>query len=98
MTVDLAPKLQESDVTVNALHPATYMPTKMVKGMFGVQSTLEEGVANVVRLLADPSLAHLSGRYFNCDSDANADAQAYDKAAQDRLRQLSEKLCAPFMR
>ena len=93
MTFDLAEALAGTGVTINALHPATFMPTKMVVGRFGVQSTLEEGVRNTVRLVADPDLAGTSGRYFNRDREARADPQAYDAAARARLRRLSRTLC-----
>ena len=93
MAFDLAEALADSGVTVNALHPATLMPTKMVLGRFGVQSTLEDGMRNTVRLVADPSLSNVSGRYFDGDREARAHPQAYDRAARTRLRDLSRKLC-----
>ena len=80
-------------MTANALHPATLMPTKMVVGRFGVQSTLEEGVRNTVRLIADPALADVSGRYFDRDQEARAHRQAYDVTARARLGELSRDLC-----
>src|SRR3954471_20784944 len=78
MTFDLAEYLAGTGVTVNALHPATLMPTKMVVGRFGMQSTLAEGVRNTVRLIADPGLAGISGRYFNGEQEARAHHQAYE--------------------
>jgi len=93
MTFDLAEALRGAGVTVNALHPATLMPTKMVVGRFGVRSTLQEGVRNTVRLIADPGLAGISGRYFDRDREARAHRQAYDMAARARLRELSRDLC-----
>src|SRR3954471_21726191 len=72
MTIDLAEALAGTGVTVNALHPAMLMPTKMVVGRFGVQSTLAEGVRNTVRLIADPNLSNTSGQYFNRDQEARA--------------------------
>ena len=47
-TVDLAGELEGSGVTVTALHPATYMPTKMVRSPI---STLQEGVDATLRLV-----------------------------------------------
>ena len=69
------------------------MPTRIVLGRFGVQSTLEEGVRNTVRLIADPGLSNVSGRYFNRDQEGRAHPQAYDRVARTRLRDLSRRLC-----
>jgi len=93
MTIDLAEALAGTGVTVHALHPATLMPTKMVLGRFGVQSTLEEGVRNTVRLIADPSLSDISGRYFNRDHEARAHRQTYDVTAEPAFKTSAES-CA----
>ena len=93
MMFDLAEDLAGTGVTVNALHPATLIPTRMVVGRFGAQSTLEEGVQNTVRLIADPSLTNVCGRYFDRDREAKAHRQAYDVMARARLRELSRELC-----
>ena len=93
MTFDLAKAIRDTGVSVNALHPASLMPTKMVVGRFGVQSRLEEGVRNTVRLIADPALAGVSGRYFNQSQEAKAHPQAYDATARTCLRELSQELC-----
>ena len=94
-TFDLADELRGTGVTATCLHPATYMPTKMVAGD-GITpvSTLEEGVEATLRLIRDPELEGVSGLYFNGLSEARADAQAYDPDARRRLRELSERLTA----
>ena len=97
MTFDLAEVLAGTGVTVSALHPATLMPTKMVLGRFAVQSTLEEGVRNTVRLIADPSLSNISGRYFDAYREATAHPQAYGRAARTRLRSLSRDLIVELL-
>jgi NAD(P)-dependent dehydrogenase (short-subunit alcohol dehydrogenase family) len=88
-TYDLAERLDGSGVTATALHPATYMPTKMVRSPI---STLEEGVEATLRLVADPELDGVSGRYFNGLREARPDPQAEDPEARRRLRELSERL------
>jgi NAD(P)-dependent dehydrogenase (short-subunit alcohol dehydrogenase family) len=91
-TFDLAETVRDRDVTVTALHPATYMPTKMVTGP--PASTIEEGLDATWRLVADPALDGVTGVYFNGRREARADPQAYDSEARRRLRELSERLVA----
>jgi NAD(P)-dependent dehydrogenase (short-subunit alcohol dehydrogenase family) len=93
-TFDLAEELSGSGVTATCLHPATYMPTKMVRAA-GVNpiSSLEEGVQATLRLVADPQLEGVSGRYFNGQRPASPLPQAGDPVARGRLRALSDRLC-----
>jgi NAD(P)-dependent dehydrogenase (short-subunit alcohol dehydrogenase family) len=90
---DLAEELEDRGVTATALHPATYMETKMVIGA-GITpaSTVQEGLEATWRLVADPSLEGVSGVYFNGTSEARADGQAYDPDARRRLHELSQRL------
>ena len=92
-TFELADRLAADDVTANTLHPATYMPTAMVRAA-GVTpvSSLEEGLEATARLVADPALEQVTGRYFNGTRERRADPQAYDAAARRRLWELSERL------
>ena len=92
-TIDLAEELRGRNVTVNALHPATYMDTTMVRRS-GAEpvSTVEEGGEAIMQLVASPALEGKSGLYFNGLREARANAQAYDAAARRRLRALSFEL------
>ena len=92
-TFDLAEELDGTGVSATALHPASYMPTKIVPAAI---STLEEGVAATARLVLDPQLASVSGRFFNGLREGRANPQALDREARERLRNFSEKLCAPL--
>jgi NAD(P)-dependent dehydrogenase (short-subunit alcohol dehydrogenase family) len=92
-TIDLAGELEGAGVTVNALHPATYMNTTMVRraGVTPI-SSVEEGAEAILNLAAAPALAGRSGLYFNGLREARADRQAYDADARARLRALSLEL------
>ena len=94
MTFDLAEELDPGTVTANCLHPGTFMPTKMVlaAGVTPV-STLEDGVSATLRLVADPELDGVSGRYFNGVREAEPHPQARDPEARRRLRELTDQLC-----
>ncbi len=95
-TVELAERLSGREITVNALHPATLMDTKMVRDSFGrSQSTVEQGVEATLRLIEDPVLDGVSGRFFDGMRESSAHDQAYDAAARRRLWDLSEQLTAP---
>ena len=92
-TIDLARELEGSGVTVNALHPATYMNTTMVReGGITPISTVEQGGAAILHLAVGDDVAGKSGLFFNGMSQARANPQAYDAAARKRLRTLSLEL------
>ena len=87
-TFSLAQRLP--GVSVNALHPATYMHTKMVLQARGSSlSTVEEGALATERLILEDVG---TGKYFNGQREARADPQAYDADARERLWELSERL------
>jgi NAD(P)-dependent dehydrogenase (short-subunit alcohol dehydrogenase family) len=92
-TIDLAEALKGSGVTVNSLHPATYMNTTMVRaGGIAPMSTVEQGGAAILHLVAGDDVAGRSGLFFNGMNEARANPQAYDAEARGRLRALSLKL------
>lgn len=89
----LAEDLEGTSVTVNALHPATLMDTKMVREAFGrSQSSVEEGVRATLRLAISSDLRNTTGHYFEGESEARASRQAYDSSARERLKRVSEEL------
>jgi NAD(P)-dependent dehydrogenase (short-subunit alcohol dehydrogenase family) len=91
-TFDLAHDLGVTGVTVNALHPATFMNTAMVRQFGTPMSTVEEGADAIMRLAVSPDLEGKTGLYFNGQREAKADAQAYDAAARRKLKALSLEL------
>jgi len=95
--IDLARDLDGSGVTVNALHPATYMNTTMVR-QSGVtpMSSVEQGADAILNLATSAAMDGRSGLFFNGQREARADAQAYDPAARQRLKTLSLELSGLF--
>jgi NAD(P)-dependent dehydrogenase (short-subunit alcohol dehydrogenase family) len=92
-TFELAERLDGRDITVNALHPATFMDTKMVTGGGGrPQSSVEEGAEATLRLVVDPALDGVSGRFFNGRREAGTHRQANDAGARRRLWEESDRL------
>jgi len=92
-TIDLAEELKGTGITVNSLHPATYMNTTMVRaGGITPISTVEQGGEAILHLAVDDDMADKSGLFFNGMNQAQANPQAYDPAARKRLRALSLEL------
>jgi NAD(P)-dependent dehydrogenase (short-subunit alcohol dehydrogenase family) len=89
-TFDLTEELAGTGVIATCLHPATYMPTKIVPSPI---STIQDGVDATMRLMTGPA-DEVAGRYFNVQREARAHGQAYDADARRRLRELSERLVA----
>lgn len=82
----LARRLDPARVTVNSIHPASMMPTKMVAAAgMPPRDSLESGVDALYYVATDPSLAGVSGQFFNGSTPARAREEAYDEARQERL-------------
>jgi NAD(P)-dependent dehydrogenase (short-subunit alcohol dehydrogenase family) len=98
-TVDLADELADRGVTAIALHPGTFMPTKIVTHA-GIDplTPLEQGVDATVGLTTDPALDGVTGRYFDGRRESRANPQAGDAAARQRLRDLSDRLAGLAVR
>ncbi|AGZ42929.1 SDR family NAD(P)-dependent oxidoreductase [Actinoplanes friuliensis] len=90
---ELAGRVPAAEVTVTSLHPATYMPTKMVLQEVGHQiDDLETGVAAVRRLAVGTDVAGVTGQFYDRQREARAHNQAYDAAARSELRRRSLEL------
>jgi NAD(P)-dependent dehydrogenase (short-subunit alcohol dehydrogenase family) len=91
--LELASRLDPSEVSVTSLHPSTYMPTKMVLEEVGSSvDTLEDGVAATVRLAVDPRLEGVTGRFYDRQVETAPHPQAHDPEARRRLWELSLRL------
>jgi NAD(P)-dependent dehydrogenase (short-subunit alcohol dehydrogenase family) len=92
-TIDLARQLEGTGITVNCLHPATYMDTTMVReaGTTPI-STVDEGADAIINLAGSPVLVGRTGLYYVGLHPQEADPQAYEDEARDKLRTLSLQL------
>lgn len=92
-TFELADRVDPSKITVNALHPATFMDTNMVREA-GIDpiNEVEKGAEAVEYLATSPDLNSITGKYFNGKKEARASGQAYDDNAREKLWQCSEEL------
>jgi NAD(P)-dependent dehydrogenase (short-subunit alcohol dehydrogenase family) len=94
-TFDLAARLAAdgANVTVNALHPASLMNTKMVYESFGsTMTTIEDGAKAMMYLATSPDLDATTGQYFDQTRRARANDQAYNAEARSKLWDLSLRL------
>lgn len=92
-TIELAERLDPEQVTVNSLHPATFMDTPLVRrGGREPMSTVDEGAEAVMQLAVSSELEGRTALFFNGLEEARANEQAYDEQARERLWQLSAEL------
>jgi NAD(P)-dependent dehydrogenase (short-subunit alcohol dehydrogenase family) len=92
-TIDLAHEVDPHRVTANALHPATYMNTTMVRESGNAPaSSVEEGADVIMKQIVSEELAGKSGLFFNGQRESRAIEQAYDEKARAKLKTLSMKL------
>jgi NAD(P)-dependent dehydrogenase (short-subunit alcohol dehydrogenase family) len=92
-TLDLAEELEGKGVTVNCVHPATFMDTGMVREA-GVQpqSSPQEGAEAILHLALDDRVRDVTGAFFDGKRLAASNPQAGDLDIRRRLRELSLQL------
>jgi len=96
-TITLSEQLDASKVTVNSLHPATFMDTPMVTSTGGTpRASVNDGADAVMQLAVGANVSGRTGLYFDQLNEGRANAQAYDAAARQRLWDLSVELTEGF--
>ncbi|TFG49955.1 MAG: SDR family oxidoreductase [Anaerolineales bacterium] len=102
-TYELARRLADSGVVVNALHPGhvatdiwkTNFPLigPALKWLMGrIALTPEEGAENSIYLACSPDVEGITGKYFDKHEPVQSSPISYDQKAARRLWEISEKL------
>ncbi|HLN54594.1 MAG TPA: SDR family NAD(P)-dependent oxidoreductase [Bacteroidales bacterium] len=94
-TFDLAERLREKDIKVNAVHPSSLMNTNMVIKDWGYTLSKVEDGAEAVENLLSPEL---TGAYFDKKKPVKAISQAYDLAAREELRSQTFRILGNFLK
>jgi NAD(P)-dependent dehydrogenase (short-subunit alcohol dehydrogenase family) len=93
-TFDLAARLKDRQINVNAVHPASLMNTKMVTNEWGYTlTTVEQGAEAVESLFS----CETTGAYYDGKHLSRAIPQVYNTEARDRLKNLTMGLLRKFI-
>jgi NAD(P)-dependent dehydrogenase (short-subunit alcohol dehydrogenase family) len=102
-TYELAHRLLNTGVTANALHPGlvrTGLGTKHIYRLLipfvwlGLRAGMspKDGAETSLLLASSPELEGVSGKYYSIGKEVRTSRRSYDKAAAERLWDLSEEL------
>jgi NAD(P)-dependent dehydrogenase (short-subunit alcohol dehydrogenase family) len=101
-TYELARRLKDTGVTVNAMHPG-FVKTNMAANngwlvrlflpLVHLSSlTPEEGARTIIYLASSPDVEAVSGKYFVREREVASDPASYDESAAKRLWEVSEEM------
>lgn len=108
-TYELADRLQDSDITVNALHPG-FVNTGFAQGTQSLFSTVfgllqkyaaispEQGAQTSVYLATSQDVNNVTGRYFVKSQPVASSRASYEYTARRKLWDLSTKLMNEHLR
>jgi NAD(P)-dependent dehydrogenase (short-subunit alcohol dehydrogenase family) len=91
-TFDLAEQVRGDGITVDCLHPATFMPTAMLAPGVEPLSTVEDGGRATLALILDQTT---TGTYYDGTQPAQAHPDAYDPTVRARLRAVTDLTLRP---
>jgi NAD(P)-dependent dehydrogenase (short-subunit alcohol dehydrogenase family) len=83
---------RNADSAIYALHPGSFMPTKLVRGKFPIADSLEKGVQAIWNLATCSPGMYESGMYLEGMQVARALQSAYDESFQNGLMRMSENM------
>jgi NAD(P)-dependent dehydrogenase (short-subunit alcohol dehydrogenase family) len=101
-TYELARRLQDTGVTVSAMHPG-FVATNMAANngwlvrlflplVHRNSLTPEQGARTAVYLASSPDVEGVTGKYFVREREVDSDPVSYDESTAKRLWQVSERM------
>jgi NAD(P)-dependent dehydrogenase (short-subunit alcohol dehydrogenase family) len=92
-TIDLAERLRDDGITVNAVHPGSLLDTKLVREAFGrAKGEAQQGANAIIHLATSPDVEGITGRFFDRGKMTLANHQAYDRSIRMGLQRISYRL------
>jgi NAD(P)-dependent dehydrogenase (short-subunit alcohol dehydrogenase family) len=98
-TFALARRLENTGITVNAIHPGLARSGLMKEGFFLIRllsrltsSAPEKVTGPILQAALAPELEKTTGKFLHNGKEIQAPAYAHDRTAQERLWEISERL------
>jgi len=98
-TMELARRLENTGITVNAIHPGlartklnqeAFLPLRLIAWL--ISSPPQKATESILQLATAPDLEKTTGKFFHRAKEIQTPAYAYDQDALQRLWKMSEML------
>ena len=98
-TMELARRLENTGITVNAVHPGlvrsgimkeAFAPLRLLTWL--ASSPPQKAAENILQVATAPDFERTTGKFFHRTKELQAAAYVYDRDAQQRLWEISEML------
>lgn len=90
-TLELAQRLENSGITVNAIHSESMNESFFLTRLF-TRSSPEKAAASIVQAAVAPEFGKTTGKFLDDGKEIEAPAFAQDRDARQRLWEISEQL------
>jgi len=90
-TLELAQRLENSGITVNAIHSESMNESFFLTRLF-TRSSPEKAAASIVQAAVAPEFGDMTGKFLEEGKEVEAPAYARDQEVQKRLWEISERL------
>jgi NAD(P)-dependent dehydrogenase (short-subunit alcohol dehydrogenase family) len=90
-TLELAQRLENSSITVNAIHSESMNESFFLTRLF-TRSSAEKAAASIVQAAVAPEFGKTTGKFLDDGKEIEAPAFAQNRESQQRLWEISEQL------